>query len=193
VADLNKAFTNSKINVTVKLVHAAKLNYDASGSVDSGLAHIKGNKTVNSLRDSKKADLITFFIGGTPKGNGGGGIKAGVGHVMPSAKGAVGACLTVVHEKYALSHHVLAHNLGSGHYYSLKEGNCGLKYCYGNRWKSGEKGACSIMTYETSGYKVANYFSNPNVKNLDQPTGIKDKADNARAFAITAPVAAKYK
>jgi len=87
----------------------------------------------------------------------------------------------------------VGHNLGSGHYYSLKESNCGLKYCYGNRWKNGEKGACSIMTYETAGYKVANYFSNPNVKNLDQPTGIKDKADNARAFAITAPVAAKYK
>jgi len=191
VESVNSAFSKSKINAALKLVGTAKMNYDSKGDLSAAMSKLRKDKTASSLRDSKKADLVSLFV--TGKSNG----AAGLGTLMPSEKGNKSACFTVVHEKYATSYssfsHEIGHNLGSNHCWD-QTGKGVFKYSHGHRWKGSDgKGYRSIMSYAKDGDNRTTYFSNPQVKYKDKATGDASKADNAKGFGKTAPAAAKYK
>ena len=191
VESVNSSFSKSKINAALKLVGTGKMNYDSKGDLSAAMSKLRKDKTASSLRDSKKADLVSLFV--TGKSNG----AAGLGTLMPSEKGNKAACFTVVHEKYATSYssfaHEIGHNLGSNHCWD-QSGKGVFKYSHGHRWKGSDgKGYRSIMSYGKDGDSRTTYFSNPQVKYKDKATGDASKADNAKGFGKTAPAAAKYK
>jgi len=191
VESVNSSFSKSKINATIKLVGTGKMNYDSKGNLSAAMTKLRKDQTANSLRDSKKADLISLMVSGDSRGS------AGLGSLMPSAKGNKGACYTVVHQKYATSYssfaHEVGHNLGSNHCWD-QSGKGVFDYSHGHRWKGSDgKGYRSIMSYAKDGDSRTTYFSNPQVKYKDKATGDASKADNAKGFGKTVPVAAKYK
>ena len=175
----------------MRLVATGRIEYDSKGSLSGALGKIQTDGTAKALKESSKADLISFMITGDSGG------KAGVGSVMPTEKGNAGACYSAVHEKYAVGYHSMAHelghNLGSQHCWD-QDGTGVNNYAHGHRWIGSDgKGYRSIMSYGKNGDHRTGYFSNPNVKHEGQPTGDASKADNARVFGVTIPVVSQYK
>ena len=191
VADVNSAFKASQVGATLRLVATGRIEYDSNGNLGGALDKIQADTTAKALRESSKADLLSIMI----TGNSGG--SAGLGSVMPSAKGNAGACYSAVHEKYAIGHHSLAHelghNLGSQHCWD-QDGKGVYDYAHGHRWTGSDgKSYHSIMSYSKNGDQRTGHFSNPKVKHQGQSTGDASKADNARTFDVTAPVVSQYK
>ena len=191
VAHINLSFRKSKINATVKLVGTGKMNYDSKGNLSAAMSKLRKDSAAKALRNSKKADLVSLMVTGSSGG------AAGLGSVMPSSKGNAAACYSVVHQKWAINNgsfaHELGHNLGSNHCWD--QGGKGVfKYSHGHRWKGTDgKGYRSIMSYSKNGDKRTDYFSNPKVSYKGKPTGDTTKADNGRAFKVTAKAVSKYK
>ena len=191
VADVNAAFMASQIGATVRLVGTGQLNYNSQGSLSGALEKLRNDEGAESLRVSKKADLLAVMMTGDSGGS------TGLGAVMPSEKGNASACYSAVHEAYAISNHSFAHelghNLGSQHCWD-QTGEGVNAYAHGHRWTgSDDKGYRSIMSYSKDGDRRVGYFSNPKVNHQGQPTGDASKADNARTFGVTVPVVSQYK
>jgi len=188
VAEANSAFQNSKISVTLKLVATGKMIYDSNGNLSAAMSKLKKDSTTKALRNSKNADLISLMITGSSGG------YTGLGSVMPTSKGNVGACYSVVHEKSPGTFaHEVGHNLGSLHCWD-QDGKGVFKYSHGHRWKGTDgKRYRSIMSYSKGGDKRTAYFSNPSVTYKGVATGDPTKADNAKTFKVTAPVVSKYR
>jgi hypothetical protein len=191
VAEINTAFTNSKINTSVKLVRAQQINYGESGNLGTDLSRLAGTTDgymddVHALRSTYKADLVSLIVEKTGTG------LAGIGYVQtPVGSGFKNYAFTVIGRQYAGSYNTLAHevghNMGCAHDRLNSSSAGAYPYSYGYRFTANSVQYRTIMAYAPG--TLIPYFSNPNVSYLGAPTGIADgqtnSADNARTINNT--------
>ena len=186
----NTAYLNSKIRQRLRLVHTQEYLYTESGNSSTDLANLRNNATIQSLRETHKADLVAMV--GEVTG------VCGVGYLMGSnqASGNPNNGFTVTTRSCAVGNlsfaHELGHNMGSQH---NPENGSGPTYPFGfGHYVNGVYR--TVMSYVDpcpGGCTRRPYFSNPEVTFMNFPTGIDNARDNARSINLTADAISNYR
>ncbi len=203
--ETNTSFANSGIQTRLRLVHAVEVDYAETADIITDLNCITGKTdgcldNIHSLRDSKGADLVSFWI------EDGGLYYCGVAWLMQRVNPAwesngfsvvVRECATGI---YAFGHE-LGHNMGAQHDRFVANIGGAYDYSYGyvytpDRW-------VTIMAYPSECFEsgvfcsVIPYWSNPAVTLNGIPTGIAasllNSADNAKTINNTAFTVANFR
>ncbi len=186
----NTAYRNSRIRTRVRFVGAAELSYAESGSLQIDLTALRSNPTAAALRDQAKADLVGLIV------NSGDG--CGVGSQMSSISAAFAPrAYSVTVRNCAVGNmsfaHEMGHNMGLMHNPESATHTPAFPYALGHYFNGSFS---TIMSYSSScpqGCPRVPYFSNPYVFYNNQPTGIPDERDNARALNNTAETVANFR
>jgi len=193
----NTAYQNSAIATRVRLVHAVEINYAEASNSSTHLNYVRNDATIATLRNTYKADAVSFFTETSNSGNCGLASLMGVSNhsaAFESRAFSTGkrSCaidnLTFPHE--------LGHNQGANHdpdNAGTTPANAVFPYASGHFSAAGN--FRTVMTYPAacSGCPRRPYFSNPNVLFGGQPTGIVDQRDNARTINNTALVFSRFR
>lgn len=199
VADANQVFANSLINVTLRLVHAAEVGYQESGSLNTDLSRLALKEDgyldgVHALRDEHGADVVTLY---TETGDSG-----GMAYLLenPGSAEAGDFAMAVVRREfgaapqYHLAHEV-GHTLGANHDHDNVIGNSPWDHAYGHSFTAGNgKRYRDVMSYPP-GITIP-YFSNPNVQYAGSPVGVTGgdrPADIASVFEETKWIVSAYR
>src|SRR5262249_10303608 len=133
---------------------------------------------VHTLRDTSGADVVALLVERAS--------YCGVGYLMqtPSyafADYAFGVVLrSCATGNYSFGHE-LGHIMGSDHDQSHSSGGGSYPYSFG--YQAPNRAFRDVMAYDCpGGCPRVLHFSNPDVNYLGQPTGVKDRADNARSL-----------
>ncbi len=201
---------NSRVGITVRLVHSARILYTESG--DSFVDIERFSKTddgymdeVHDWRDTYGADVVSLLAHVSDVG--------GLGWLLNDRDGSPNYAFNLnrvqqSHNTYTVIHEI-GHNMGAHHH---KEQNVEPgpmewwnweenTWSAGWRWNDGNDDRyCSVMTYEDGRYfpdglthvRVP-YFSNPEVVYEGEPTGHATHGDNARTLREIKNVIANYR
>ena len=194
VANANTAFVNAEVDVELRIVHMAELDFvegnSCSGS-DGDLLALRSNSNARQLRDQYLADMVGLLVG--PQSS------CGCGYVMRNpgpgfedfAYQVTGVHCAVGNLTYAHEH---GHNLGLEHdpANGTSPGNASYSWSFGHFQSNSFR---TVMSYanQCSSCPRRMYFSNPDVSYQGNPTGIADQRDNARTVRLTAPIAANFR
>lgn len=186
----NTAYLNSKIRQRLRMVNSQEYVYTESGNASTDLSNLRGNTTIQALRDQYKADLVAMI--GEVSG------VCGIGYLMGSntTSGNPNNGFTVTTRSCAVGNlsfaHELGHNMGSQH---NPENGSGPTYPFGfGHYVNGVYR--TVMSYVDpcpNGCTRRPYFSNPEVLFSGFPTGIDNARDNARSINNTADIIANYR
>ena len=184
----NTAYRNSKIRQRLMLVHSQEHVY-TEVDPNTDLSSLRNNATIQTLRNSKQADLVDMLEETTA--------VCGIGYLMGTVStGSQNNGFTVTARSCAVGNlsfaHELGHNMGSAH---NPENGSGASFPYGyGHWVNGSYR--TVMSYVdpcTAGCVRVAYFSNPAVIFNGVPTGIDNARDNARSIENTADTIANYR
>lgn len=196
--ELNQATANSNINTTFRIVHIDEIAFTESGSMGAQLGSLRDPvdgilDEVHDLRDQYQADLVMLVINA---GDVCGIANIGVGPGnTPTAENAfsvvASTCITGPVSAFA---HEVGHNMGIIHGY--EENPCtngGSRFAKG--YMAPDESFQTMMGVGPAPRTLR--FSNPAVDFNGMPTGepigSAEPADSATAFALAAPVVAKYR
>ncbi len=203
----NNAFARSEISTRLHIVGVVKFSDSrASESVDpaSALNYISENSTVNSLRESYKADVVTLLRKYT------GGDLCGIAYIPVNLPSDFDQNLDYYISAYKNSGFSVVNVGSSGNYYcfdSTLAHEVGHNFgCNHDRDHSADGGAfpysygydipgsfATIMSYDSP--KI-DYFSNPNKlyngQPIGKPEGDPEAADNAKTINRTDVMVANY-
>lgn len=189
VADMNKAYVDSQIGITMSLVGTARVSYTGT-LLSPALSALQSTTDgqmddVHALRNSVGADLVAMVYSGE---------GCGIGYLPASATSAFSvtdrSCLvgnrTMAHE--------IGHNQGAHHDRATVGTSSTTTYNYGfrrcNDTSADNLGAPyfrTILAYSCNGSPRVGYFSNPAVLYSGVPTGV-DPAVNPSRGAFNARV-----
>jgi Metallo-peptidase family M12B Reprolysin-like len=196
--ELNLATSNSMIGTTFNIVHMEEIAFTESGSMGGQLNSLRVPNdgildSVHPLRDQYKADLVMLVINaGDVCGIANIGVGPGNTSTPENAFSVVAStCLLGPVSAFA---HEVGHNMGIIHGY--EENPCtngGSRFAKG--YVAPDESFQTVMA--SGGAPRELYFSNPDVSFNAIPTGTmvdsEFPADSASAFALAAPVVAKYR
>lgn len=184
----NTAYLNSKIRQRVRLVHSQEFVYTETTNANTDLVNLRGNATIQALRETHKADLVAAL--GEISG------ACGIGYLLNVNGGVPGNGYTFTARSCAVGNlsfaHELGHNMGS-HHNPENAGTPIFPYGFGHYVNGNYR---TVMSYDapcTSGCTRRPYFSNPSVLFNNLPTGIENARDNARMINMTADWVAGYR
>ena len=190
IEETNETFGNSGLaNISLRLVHAQLIEYDASG--DDQFTHLYTMvdalgpfKDVKKLRNEKRADIVGLIID-NPNGC---GLST---RVRPDSDEAFfvvhHACATIT---LSIAHEI-GHILGVRHDRFVDENNSpfayGHGYVHGTKWRD-------IMSYKEGcgGCPRIPYWSNPRIKYEGEPIG-SPANDAARVILELAERVSKFR
>ncbi|MBA2379260.1 MAG: hypothetical protein H0V76_06770, partial [Blastocatellia bacterium] len=187
VDSTNSTYINSKVRQRIRLVHAAEYEFVETGNSSNDLTTLRANATVQALRNTHNADLVAMlgevsdvcgiaYLVGTPGGQ-------ASGYSLTARSCAIGN-LTFAHE--------LGHNMAS-HHNPENAGSALYPYSYGH-WIDGQyRTVMSYINPCTNGCVRRPYWSNPNVRFNNIPTGVENLRDNVRSLNNTANNVANYR
>ena len=183
----NTAYINSQIRQRVRLVHSQEFVYtETSASTD--LSNLRNNATIQALRDTHKADLVSEISEVT-------GV-CGIGYLMGAPGGNQNNAFTVTVRSCAVGNlsfaHELGHNMGS-HHNPENGSNPTYPYGFGHYVNGNYRTVMSYVDPCPAGCTRRPYFSNPSVIFNGFPTGIENARDNARSINNTADWIAGYR
>jgi hypothetical protein len=183
VDSANQAYSNSQINMQLRLVHTAEVAYTESGTIDTDLSRLRSTSDgimdqVHQLRDQFKADLVALLVD-----NGGG--FCGIAYVMtngPQASFATSAFSVTARD--CIAGHTLAHEMGHnmGNAHDRATGGTGVfPYSHGYRDEVGR--FRTVMAYACPNVSCprVKYFSNPRLLFNGRPLGIDPNVDAANS------------
>lgn len=195
VADTNRAFDNSGIAVSLRLVHAEEVPYPESRDLYTDIVRLSDPQdgymdSIHSLRDRYGADLVSLFVAD-------GGDLAGLAFELFDTREkdndtrafSVVMASWAADPEYTLAHE-LGHNFGAEHDQKNTDRPGAYGYGYGYRFRVRGTEYHDIMAYPP-GITIP-YFSNPLVMYQGVPTG-SAKANSAKVINQTAPSVAKYR
>lgn len=182
VMDINLAYADSLIDITMNLVGTALTDY-AGTNASQALSDLRGTTDgqmdeVHPLRDSLGADIVALVYDGQ---------GCGIGYLGSSASSAFSVtdvpCLvgnrTMAHE--------IGHNQGAHHDRQTVGGGSNGAYNYGYRRCNdgsvddfGSPYFRTVLSYNCSGAPRVGRFSNPNVQYQLVPQGVDPDVDPAR-------------
>lgn len=203
----NTSYTNSNLDLRLRLVHTAEVNYDDSRGMFQSLRHVRERvgspddptgllDHVHELRDQYGADLVAFITNG-PDGCGVATLltsmddiahQATLGFSVSEVDCILGG-ITFAHE--------IGHNLGGAHDRANSGFSPMFDYAYG--YQNPIEGFVTIMSYTTGGSCV-NYcyyigrFSSPFQKYNGKSVGSKTPPTNmVKTFNNTRTFVANYR
>jgi hypothetical protein len=179
----NQAYSNSQIDLQLRLVHTAEVAYTESGTIDTDLSRLRSTNDgimdqVHQLRDQYRADLVALIVDN-------GGNFCGIAYVMangPSAGFASWAFSVTARDCIANStlSHETGHNMGNAH--DRATGGTGVfAYSYGYRNEVGQFRTIMAYPCPTVSCPRVKYFSNPRLLFNGRPLGIDHAADPANS------------
>lgn len=183
IASANQGFENSAVDIRLRLRHLEKTDYSENeDDMNVDLDHITESPTIASLRNQVGADLVCLYRLTSTND------AAGVAWLLENPNGLSNRGFSVVSAYAAGSgfvfQHEIGHNLGGAHDRNNSESGGLYSYSYGYRFTSTYNTQYRTIMAYAPGDRI-NYFSNPNIKYLDTPTGIAsgiNSADNTRTF-----------
>ena len=192
---------NSQVEITMRLVYSALVDYAESGSSSTDLSRLTNvgdgyMDEVHTWRNTQGVDLVHLFTKVDDTG--------GLGWLMTTASGmpAYAFCIGRVQQVSwtTTTVHEWGHNMGCHHRKDqpVQPGPGLYSYSAGWRWIGTDgKKYCSIMSYQddyggATPTQVA-YFSSPNILYQGVPTGNAVDGDNARTLRETKAVIAAYR
>ncbi len=197
VAKANQAYQNSQIDMQLNIVHMAEIPYTETGDMTKSLDDLDGKTdgkmdAVHQWRDAYGADQVVLVSADTN--------YCGYAWIMLYPGSAFEQwAFGVVHDdsKYAcLSTNTLAHELGhnQGNVHDRANSNVTGAYTYSYGYNTcTTSGIQTIMSYRCGGASLIPHFSNPNVLDGSEPTGISNSEDTARSMNNTKSYVAAWR
>jgi hypothetical protein len=197
VAEANRAYANSLVPLTVRLVHAAETTYDETGfDWSDTLARLRNPSDglmdeIHGLRDAYGADHVVLLVETYTT-------YAGIGYQMTSANAPTfaGSAFSVVSRHYATGAYTFAHELGHnmGAHHDAEHASTAF-FADSRGLQVPAKNYRTVMAYSCSGVSCPrfDYFSNPAVSFRDAPTGVEGQADNARTLSHTSGITSAFR
>jgi hypothetical protein len=208
VADMNTANINSGLSFNFRLVHVMETDYEDTGNILVDLQRLVATdddymKDIIDAREQHLADMVSLIIGQSASLD-----ACGIAYRMTNLSTADSETAFNVSaldyvgsptcSEFTMAHE-FGHNMGNHHDRANASGSVVLPYAYG--FQSLNHTFRTIMAYQCSGTGCPriNYWSNPDVNFLGEPTGIDhdvdpgNSADNARSMAQTAYYAANFR
>ncbi|MDC0547446.1 M12 family metallo-peptidase [Opitutales bacterium] len=204
IADTNLCYQNSLVQIQVRLVHSAEVNYTPTGTLAIELQRLEGKSDgymdeIHSLRNTYGADLVAMLTTVSDSG----GLANTMSHpslAFESSGFNVNIWDQLGAPSYTLAHEI-GHNMGCLHNREDSDGDrTGYNFAsfsFGKRWIENGQGYATVMSYDTtptSTYpNTIPYFSNPDVTYLSTATGNVNSEDNAQVLASTAPYVSNFR
>jgi hypothetical protein len=198
VAATNTAYTNSDINVVLKLVGTAEVSYVEAGDMSTDLSRLRSTTdsyltTVPGLRDTHRADLVCLI-----RRDGAAGV-AGIGYLGNLTSGFSSSAYSVVADVWAVGNnsfpHELGHNYGCHHDHANGSG-AARAYAYGHRFNGTNAVQYRTIMAYAPGTRIS-YFSNPSITYQGTATGVggtgATAADNARLIEESSVVTRTFR
>lgn len=185
----NTAYINSKIRQRVRMVNSQEYLYTETTSGSTDLSNLRNNTTIQALRNTHNADLVSMI--GEIQG------ACGVGYLMGAdSPTSQNNGFTVTARSCAVGNlsfaHELGHNMGSAH--NPENGSSSTyPFGFGHYVNGNYRTVMSYVDPCANGCTRRPYFSNPNVEFNGFPTGIDNARDNARSINLTADSIANYR
>lgn len=205
----NTAYTNSMVDMELRLVHSDVVTYSDDTDIGDALTEFTNNggifSDVEALRDQYGADQVTLLRNLRPQG---GLITCGIAWLVRSSGTQGGrSAYAVVDDHFSqcfdLAYaHEVGHNLGLAHDRATQDefDGSGGKYSYSNGYQEIGGNFVTVMGYDFTGICPCGYipnFSNPRVMVNGLATGVEESestsADNAKTLDDTRNVMARYR
>jgi hypothetical protein len=191
IVQANRSFHNSNIPLTLNLVGVQPSGYHETGDYDKDLAAMKSGAipTLKTMRDSTAADVVVMLVANQQFCGMAGGILASA----DTAFAAVATNCAVANVSFA---HELGHLFGARHDRPTDDENLpfafGHGYALANEWRSvmAYPGTCNCTRGE---FWADSAITRADSHNVQQPTGQKDVAEDARALRETAKRLAQFR
>jgi hypothetical protein len=193
VTATNTGYSNSQIDLTLRLVGSSETSYTESSSFNTDLTRLQNASDgfmdeAAGLRDAYGADLVGLIRRDSAAG------VAGLAYVGGGDGNASFApyAFSVTADNWAVGNwafpHELGHNYGAWH---DRQNSSGATHAYAYGWRFyGNNGTqyITVMAYYP-GTRIL-YFSNPSLLYQGQPTGVAAPAANAADVALLHSVSA---
>jgi hypothetical protein len=195
IAQTNVGYEQSQIAHRLRLVRAAQVDYEESGSAITDLQRLQNGSDgyldeVHQWRDEVKADLVTMLVDSMSN-------SCGIAYLMSSlSPNFAPYAFSVVQwecgsTNYSLAHEA-GHSMGAQHDIDNAHTSGTFPYAYG--YQAPDRSFRTVMSYNCSSYcPRVNYWSNPDVTYGGQPTGVAEEADNHRALNNAAYTVANFR